>query len=183
MQSKEYKLPNGKKAIFEYDITTGVGEVDLECMDKLMAMITDRPQGWIPVSEGLPEESGNYLIADLEKIKKKYAEPQESEEHVRPDITYEENELYREIEIFSGDTKVGKAEVDIKNKMLSRLSIYEPYQNKGIGTQVVADLTKEYGLTNLWVNADNERAIYVYKKCGYRKVKPTMYLMERSEEE
>lgn len=63
MQSKEYKLPNGKKAIFEYDITTGVGEVDLECMDKLMAMITDRPQGWIPVSERLPEESGNYLIA------------------------------------------------------------------------------------------------------------------------
>ena len=97
-------------------------------------------------------------------------------------MTYKENELYREIEIFLGDTKVGEAEVDLKNKMLSRLSIYEPYQNKQIGTQVVADLTKEYGLTNLWVNADNERAIHVYEKCGYRKVKPTMYLMERSEE-
>ena len=70
-------------------------------------------------------------------------------------------------------------EIDIKNKMLSRLSIYEPYQNKQIGTKVVADLTKEYGLTNLWVNADNERAIHVYEKCGYRKVKPTMYLMKR----
>ena len=57
-------------------------------------------------------------------------------------MTYKENELYREIEIFLGDTKVGEAEIDIKNKMLSRLSIYEPYQNKQIGTQVVTDLTK-----------------------------------------
>ena len=98
-------------------------------------------------------------------------------------MIYKENELYREIEIFLGDIKVGEAEVDLKNKMLSRLSIYEPYQNKQIGTQVVTDLTKEYGLTNLWVNADNERAIHVYEKCGYKKVKPTMYLMERSDKE
>ena len=60
-------------------------------------------------------------------------------------MTYKENELYREIEIFVDDTKVGEAEVDITNKMLCRLAIYEPYQNKQIGTQVVADLTKEYG--------------------------------------
>lgn len=97
-------------------------------------------------------------------------------------MKYKENELYREIEIFLGDTKVGEAEIDIKNKMLSRLAIFEPYQNKKIGTQVVADLTKEYGLTNLWVKADNERAIHVYEKCGYKKVKPTMYLMERLED-
>ena len=47
MQSKEYKLPNGKKAVFEYDVC-GIGKVTLECMDELMAMIADRPQGeWI----------------------------------------------------------------------------------------------------------------------------------------
>ena len=66
MQSKEYKLPNGKKAIFEYDITTGVGEVDLECMDKLMAMIIDRPQGWVPVSERLPEDGQSVLFCDID---------------------------------------------------------------------------------------------------------------------
>lgn len=44
MNSKEYKLPNGKKAVFEYDIT-GVGKITLECMDELMGMIADRPQG------------------------------------------------------------------------------------------------------------------------------------------
>jgi RimJ/RimL family protein N-acetyltransferase len=92
-------------------------------------------------------------------------------------MNYKENELYREIEIFLGDTKVGEAEIDIKNKMLSRLSIYEPYQNKQIGTKVVVDLTKEYGLTNLWVNADNERAIHVYEKCGFVRGKTQMFEM------
>ena len=44
MQSKEYILPNGKTAVFEYDVC-GIGKVTLECMDELMGMIADRPQG------------------------------------------------------------------------------------------------------------------------------------------
>ena len=52
MNSKEYTLPNGKKAVFEYDVC-GVGKVTLECMDELMAMIADRPQGeWIEKNNG-----------------------------------------------------------------------------------------------------------------------------------
>lgn len=47
MQRKEYKLPNGKTAVFEYD-GCGIGKITLECMDKLMSIITDRPRGeWI----------------------------------------------------------------------------------------------------------------------------------------
>ena len=53
MQTKEYILPNGKIAAFQYDIT-GVGKVTLECMDELMAMIADRPQGeWIDKGRNL----------------------------------------------------------------------------------------------------------------------------------
>ena len=52
MQTKEYIFPNGKKAVFQYDIT-GVGKITLECMDELMGMITDRPQGkWFKDDEG-----------------------------------------------------------------------------------------------------------------------------------
>ena len=52
MNSKEYTLPNGKKAVFEYDVC-GIGKVTLECMDELMAMIEDRPQGeWVPFEYG-----------------------------------------------------------------------------------------------------------------------------------
>lgn len=47
MNSKEYTLPNGKKAVFEHD-AFGIGKVTLECMDELMSMIADRPQGeWL----------------------------------------------------------------------------------------------------------------------------------------
>ena len=62
MNSKEYKLPNGKTAVFEYDIT-GVGKITLECMDELMGMIADRLQGeWIPCSERLPNEGEVVLV-------------------------------------------------------------------------------------------------------------------------
>ena len=61
MKFKEYEMPDGKKAVFEYD-ENGVGKITLECMDDLMGMIADRPQGWIPCSERLPEEEGNYLV-------------------------------------------------------------------------------------------------------------------------
>lgn len=94
-------------------------------------------------------------------------------------LHYKENELYREIELFNDDDKkIGEAEIDIKGKMISRLCIYEPYQNIGYGTEIVKMLIKDYGCNCLWVNADNERAIHVYEKCGFKKVKPTMWLME-----
>lgn len=49
---KEYILPNGKKAIFEYDVCE-IGKVTLECMDELMGMIADRPRAeWISKTEG-----------------------------------------------------------------------------------------------------------------------------------
>ena len=94
-------------------------------------------------------------------------------------MTYKENELYQEIKLYDGEIEIGECEVDIKGKMLSRLVIYEPYQNKGYGTKIVQELTEKYGLNVLWVNADNKRAIHVYEKCGYRITEPTMYKMER----
>ena len=55
LKSKEYKLPNGKTAVFEYD-HNGIGKITLECLDELMAMITDKLQRWIPCNERLPKD-------------------------------------------------------------------------------------------------------------------------------
>lgn len=95
-------------------------------------------------------------------------------------IILEEKELYQEIDIFADDTKIGEAEVEVNGKMLSRLTIFEPYQNKGYGTEAVSTLIDEYGCNNLWVKSDNERAKHVYQKCGFELKEPTFYLMERN---
>lgn len=95
------------------------------------------------------------------------------------EIRIKEADLYQEIELFNGEEKIGEAEVNLKDKMLSRLSIYPPYQNQGYGSCIVDMLNQKYGCDCLWVNADNERAIRVYEKNGYKICKPTMYMMTR----
>ena len=99
------------------------------------------------------------------------------------DVSIKENELYQEVELFIGNIKVGEAEIEVTKRMLSRFVIYEPYQNKGYGTRILKELMRMYMLTNLWVNADNDRAIHVYEKFGFKKTKPTMYLMEVNNDE
>ena len=94
-------------------------------------------------------------------------------------ITLKENELYQEIELFIDGEKIGEAEIEIKGKMLSRLSLFPPYQDKGYGTQIVNMINEKYGCNVLWVNADNKRAIHTYEKNGYVISEPTMYLMKR----
>lgn len=96
-------------------------------------------------------------------------------------IELRKNEVYQEIGLYVDGVKIGEAEVDTKNKMLARLAIYEPYQDKGYGTEIVKQLTEEYGLNNLWVNSDNKKAIHVYEKNGYKITDTTMYLMKRSD--
>ena len=38
MKFKEYEMPDGRKAVFEYD-ENGVGKITLECMDMLMGQL------------------------------------------------------------------------------------------------------------------------------------------------
>ena len=94
-------------------------------------------------------------------------------------INLKENEMNQEIELFVNGEKIGEAEIEIKGKMLSRLNIFPPYQNKGYGTKIVSMLNEKYGCEVLWVHADNKRAIHTYEKNGYSISKPTMYLMKR----
>lgn len=92
-------------------------------------------------------------------------------------IDIKEKELYQELDVIYDGNKVGEAEVELNSKMLSRLSIFPPYQDKGIGTEVVNYLNNKYGCNCLWVNTDNKKAIHVYTKNGYKKIEPTMFLM------
>ena len=46
-------------------------------------------------------------------------------------IELKENEVYLEVSIMADGIHIGEAEVELKSHMISRLVIYEPYQNKG----------------------------------------------------
>ena len=56
------------------------------------------------------------------------------------------------------------------------LHIWEPYQNKGYGTQIIQMLIQQ-GYTKLYVSSDNQRAIHVYEKCGFIKGEESMFEM------
>jgi RimJ/RimL family protein N-acetyltransferase len=92
----------------------------------------------------------------------------------------EEKEHFIEIDIkLSDGTLIGTAEIEPNEKMLERFAIFEPYQNKGYGQQVLSDLIDTYGIRKLWVRSDNKRAIHVYEKAGFSRTKETMFEMCR----
>jgi ribosomal protein S18 acetylase RimI-like enzyme len=95
----------------------------------------------------------------------------------------EEKEHFIEIDIkLSDGTLIGTAEIEPNEKMLERFAIFEPYQNKGYGQQVLSDLIDAYGIRKLWVRSDNKRAIHVYEKAGFSRTKETMFEMCRKSE-
>lgn len=106
-----------------------------------------------------------------------YPAKQWHEKHMEK-IELREAELYQEIAIYHNGVQVGEAEIELTKKMLSKLVIYDSCQDKGYGTEAVKRLTEKYGIRDLWVRSDNERAIRCYKRCGYNIAEPTMFRME-----
>lgn len=88
----------------------------------------------------------------------------------------EKTETFIEHDIIVDDTKIGNVELCPERMEISRLVIFEPYQNKGYGTKVVKDLVKQ-GYKSLWVRSDNKHALYVYEKCGFVKGNTFMFEM------
>ena len=74
-------------------------------------------------------------------------------------------DTFIEHDIVVDGVNIGTVELCPERNEISRLVIFEPYQNKGYGTEVVKTLV-EQGYKSLWVRSDNPRAIHVYKKCG-----------------
>lgn len=91
-------------------------------------------------------------------------------------MTIEKTETFIEHDIIVDCTKVGTVELCPERYEIARLIIFEPYQNKGYGTQVVRELIAQ-GYKSLWVRSDNPRAIHVYEKCGFKKGNTYMFEM------
>lgn len=61
----------------------------------------------------------------------------------------EKTETFVEHNIIVDGTKVGTVELCPERHKISRLIIFEPYQNKGYGTEVVKELVAR-GYKSLW---------------------------------
>ena len=95
----------------------------------------------------------------------------------------EETKHFIEIDIKMSDgTLIGTAEIEPNEKMVERFVIFEPFQNRGFGQQILSDLIDVYGIKKLWVRSDNEKAIHIYEKAGFSRGKETMFEMERNKE-
>ena len=88
----------------------------------------------------------------------------------------EKTETFIEHDISVNGTKIGTVELCPERYEITRLIIFEPYQNKGYGTQVVQELIQS-GYKSLWVRSDNPRAIHVYEKCGFKRGNMHMFEM------
>ena len=88
----------------------------------------------------------------------------------------EKTETFIENVITVDNIQIGTVELCPERMEIARLNIFEPYQDKGYGTEVVKSLV-EQGYKSLWVRADNARAIHVYEKCGFESagVRPGFY--------
>ena len=94
----------------------------------------------------------------------------------------EKTETFVEYNIIVSGTNIGTVELCPERNEISRLVIFEPYQNKGYGTEVVKKLMAQ-GYKSLWVRSDNPRAIHVYKKCGFVKGETHMFEMQVESED
>ena len=92
----------------------------------------------------------------------------------------EKTETFIEHYIIVNGTKVGTVELCPEKHEISRLVIFEPYQNKGYGTEVVEELMKS-GYRSLCVRSDNPRAIHVYEKCGFKCAETHMFEMRKED--
>lgn len=83
------------------------------------------------------------------------------------EIIIRETETFKEYEIMCGDEIIGTAEIKFPEMTLNNFFIYPQYRNKGYGQKAIEQFIKDFGITNLWVNVENEIARHIYEKSGF----------------
>ena len=74
---------------------------------------------------------------------------------------------FTRIAFYHNKLKVGFASID-DTGFLFNFKIYKKYQNMGYGTAALEYILTHFKITELSVLIDNEKAIHMYKKVGFR---------------
>lgn len=80
------------------------------------------------------------------------------------------------------DNFVAIVQVDVKNQFIVVLEVQSDHRNEGIGSQLLNFAYRKFKQNKLSVNKNNEKAISLYKKHGFKIYKETdsMFFMVKS---
>lgn len=67
---------------------------------------------------------------------------------------------------FIGEASISA--IDTPNGFLYDFEVEKKYRGKGYGKRILKYILKNYKVTDLTVTVDNEIAINLYKKCGFK---------------
>ncbi|MCF0124938.1 MAG: GNAT family N-acetyltransferase [Clostridia bacterium] len=85
------------------------------------------------------------------------------------------DKVYQRYYFYIDGIKIGRCILitykDNNEVFLSDFVLEEQFQNKGYGTEILKKLISDYSLNSLSVDTDNLRAIHIYEKVGFEKIK------------
>lgn len=82
-------------------------------------------------------------------------------------IILKEVECYKEFDIVLDGEIIGAAEIKYPSMTLNNFHIHPCYRGKGYGQEAIKQIVEKFGVTNLWVSAENEIAKHIYEKNGF----------------
>lgn len=83
------------------------------------------------------------------------------------EMSIKETETYKEFDILLNGEVIGSAEIKYPDMTLNNFFLYPQYRGKGYGQEAVKHFVEDFGVTNLWVNRENEIAKHIYEKNGF----------------
>lgn len=83
------------------------------------------------------------------------------------EIVIKETETFKQFDILLDEKVIGSAEIKYPDMTLNNFFIYPEYRNKGYGQKLLRDFIENFGVTNLWVDPNNEVAKHIYQKLGF----------------
>ena len=151
--TKEVQLKDGTKVLLRPEVKT-----DLEMLWEMYSTLS--------------KESLRFLLGPITRRRIEGWIEDLDYDKALPILAVVRNASGRDINVASATLSFSERDV-FKHKAGFGIVVHDDYQDKGLGTlltQHMIDIAREKGLKKVYLDVftNNERAIHVYKKCGFK---------------